>query len=287
MASSNVTVKDPKDPRTPEAEARDAWDRIATGYDDLVTPSHLSLGNEAVTRAGVAKGTRFLDVAAGSGALSIPAARRGAEVLAVDVSAAMLDRLQARAAVEGLQIEVRRMDAHRLQLESDIFDVTGSQFGVMLLPDLPCGLAEMVRVTKPGGKVLVVTFGPPAEIEFFGFFLRAMKSALPEFAGPPSDPPPLPFQIADVAVFRRRMVEAGLKDVSIETTTESLHFESGLRLWSWLLGSNPLATSITSALSPEQVPIVQNAMERLVRERAGGKPVATLTHPIHIGIGTK
>jgi hypothetical protein len=83
------------------------------------------------------------------------------------------------------------------------------------------------------------------------------------------------------------MSEAGLKNIAIETITESLEFESGMHLWNWLIGSNPLATIITSALSKEQVPVVQNAMEQLIRQRAAGKSTATLTHPIHIGIGVK
>ena len=74
-----------------------AWDRIAPGYDEFVTPSHLPLGNEGISRSGVGKGTRFLDVACGSGALSIPAARAGAMVTAVDISPTMVERLNVRA----------------------------------------------------------------------------------------------------------------------------------------------------------------------------------------------
>ena len=55
------------------------------------------------------------------------------------------------------------MDAHALELDDDSFDLTGSQFGVMLVPDQPIALREMVRVTKPGGRVLLIAYGPPAE----------------------------------------------------------------------------------------------------------------------------
>ncbi|HEY5951400.1 MAG TPA: hypothetical protein VIV40_38165, partial [Kofleriaceae bacterium] len=61
----------------------------------------------------------------------------------------------------------------------------------------------------------------------------------------------------------------------------------GLELWKWLLGSNPLATQLTSTLSSEQVPIVQAAMERLIRERAAGNAKAILRHPMHIAVGVK
>ena len=67
-------------------QTRAAWDEIAVGYDDFVTPSHMWLASEGLRRAGLRPGMRFLDVAAGSGALSVPAARLGAQVLATDLS---------------------------------------------------------------------------------------------------------------------------------------------------------------------------------------------------------
>ena len=264
-----------------------AWEHIAPGYDEFVTPSHLWLGNEGISRAGVGKGTRFLDVACGSGALSIPAARAGAKVSSIDIAPTMVERLKARAQKEHLEIEARTMDGHQLEFADNSFDVSGSQFGVMLFPDLPRGLKEMVRVTKPGGKVLMTVFGSPMQIEFFGFFMGAVQSVVPGFQGPPMDPPPLPFQVSDPAIFRQRLEESGLKDIKIDTLTEKLEFKSGKHLWDWLLGSNPLATMITSGLDKDQVPAVQKALDKMVRERAGSGEVAVLTNPILIGVGTK
>ena len=73
---------------------------------------------------------------------SIPAARLGARVLATDLSPAMLERLERRARDEGLSIETRVMDGHALELDDDSFDIAGSQFGVMLFPDMPKGIAR-------------------------------------------------------------------------------------------------------------------------------------------------
>ena len=67
--------------------------------------------------------------------MSLPAARLGARVLATDWSPAMIERLAARVREEGLcDVETRVMDAHALDIADDTFDVTGSQFGVMLVP---------------------------------------------------------------------------------------------------------------------------------------------------------
>jgi SAM-dependent methyltransferase len=171
-----------------QAQTRAAWDDIARGYDELVTPTHLWLGAEALARAGVHPGTRFLDVACGSGGLSIPAARLGAHVTATDLSPVMIQRLEARARQEGLSnLEARVMDGHALDLENDTFDVSGSQFGVMSFPDLPRALGELVRVTRPGGRVLMVAFGPPEQVEFLTFFLGPFAPSSPTSPGcPPS-----------------------------------------------------------------------------------------------------
>ena len=104
-------------------EDRDAWDGIATGYDKYVTPTHMWLANEGLRRAGLQSGMRFLDVAAGSGALSIPAARLGAHVLSTDMSPVMLGKLAARAREEKLDLETCVMDGHALELEDDVFDM--------------------------------------------------------------------------------------------------------------------------------------------------------------------
>jgi ubiquinone/menaquinone biosynthesis C-methylase UbiE len=178
-------------------QVRRAWDKIAPGYAktrDAYTDTWV--GNESLHRAGLRPGMRFLDVAAGSGALSIPAARRGAQVLATDLSPVMLDLLRTRTSDEGQTIETRAMDGHSLALEDNSFDMAGSQFGVMLFPNAPKGITEMVRVVKSGGRVLMIVLGNPREVEFFAFFMRGIRSVCPDFS-PPLDPPPLPFQFQD------------------------------------------------------------------------------------------
>jgi ubiquinone/menaquinone biosynthesis C-methylase UbiE len=272
-----------------QVQTRAAWDSIAVGYDEFVTPTHMWLASEGLRRAGLRSGMRFLDVAAGSGALSIPAARLGAQILAVDLSSIMLERLKARAHQEGLKLETRVMDGHVLELKENTFDISGSQFGVMLFPDMPRGISELARVTKPGGRVLMNVYGDPHKIEFFGFFVSAIQSVIPSFEGPPMDPLPLPFQLQDPERLRQEFAKAGLKNISVETITEKLEFQSGKQLWDWLVNSNPIAGMILAELNltKEQTAVVQQALERLIRERAGGSGLAVLTNPINIGIGTK
>jgi ubiquinone/menaquinone biosynthesis C-methylase UbiE len=203
------------------AAPREAWDAISVGYDQYVAPQEVALADEALGLVGLKAGEQFLDIAAGTGGLSLPAARLGARVLATDWSPAMIERFKERVREEGLpDAQGRVMDCHTLDLESDTFDVTGSQFGVMLVPDQRQALREMVRVTKPGGRVLLIAYGPPADLEFLQFFIGALRAVAPDFPGLPDDPPPLEFQVSDPKVLSRRLTDAGLKDVTVERTAE-------------------------------------------------------------------
>jgi ubiquinone/menaquinone biosynthesis C-methylase UbiE len=271
-----------------QQRTREAWDDIAAGYDEFVTPTHLPLAESALRFAGLCPGMHFLDVAAGTGALGITAARLGARVLATDISVVMVERLNARAREAGLaNLEGRVMDGQALELESDTFDISGSQYGVMLFPDLSRGLSELVRVTKAGGRVLIVAFGSPMKVEFLSFFLRAMHAAVPGFTGPSMDPPPLPFQVADPEKLRQEMVDAGLQDIRVETVSEKLKFQSAKQLWGWVTHSHPIGAGLVAGLTTEQEAMVQQALDGMLRERSGGKGHAILTNPTHIATGTK
>ena len=269
-------------------ETQAAWDEIAAGFDEYATPLTISFAEAALQRVDLRPDMRFLDVAAGSGALSIPAARLGAEVVATDISPAMAELLTARARNEDLAtIEAHVMDGHALEFDDDTFDVSASQNGVSLFPDMQRGLREMVRVTKPGGRVLTLAFGPPTEAEFLTFFMGAMQAAIPGFDGLPMDPPPLPFQVADPEKLRTELVDAGLNDIRIDTDTWDTEFQSATHLWNVVVNSNPIAVSLVGDLSKEQIAEVQKALDTKLRERSGGSGPAVLTTRMNIGIGTK
>ena len=269
---------------------RAPWDAIAAGYDRTNTPSQMRIAGEALAAVGLRSGMRFLDVASGSGALSIPAARLGARVVAIDQSPAMLGLLTGRARSEQLDVKTHVMDGHALHLEDNAFDVAGSQFGVMLFPDAARAVGEMARVVKPGGRVLIVAYGDPHQIEFLDFLVTAVQAVRPEFTGPPMDPPPLEFQLADPQVLRATLAGAGLRDVTVVAVTETTPHATGDDLWEWIVWSNPIAEEILSgvlALTGDERTIVRQRLDELVRKRAAGESAARLTNPVNIGIGTK
>jgi ubiquinone/menaquinone biosynthesis C-methylase UbiE len=283
VITMNAHTQTPVDPTVIQR----SWDAIAAGYDEYVTPAHAWLANEALDRVELGAGGRFLDVASGSGALSMAAARRGARVLGTDISPGMIERLNDHARRYGLDnLSGRVMDGHSLDLDDGSFDVSGSMFGVMLFSDLPRGLSEMARVTRPGGKVLVVTFGPPQQVEFLGFFLTAARQVVPDFSGLPLDPPPLPFQVSAPGIMRARMEGAGLLDVSVTTVTEKLEFASAVDLWNWIGNSNPIGAGLIGRFSQDQAASVREVLDHMLGERSGGSGPARLTNAINIGIGT-
>lgn len=272
---------------TTTESARQAWNAIAADYDRRITEANRVLADDALDRVHIGEGTRLLDVAAGTGALSLAAARRGARVTAVDLSPVMVERLLERARSEGHDdLEALAMDGCALELGDDSFDVVGSQFGVMLFADLPAGLAEMVRVTRPAGQVLMVTMGAmPPELEFLGFFLGAVEAVAPDLPSPFAGGPPPELQVADPTVLQRRMSEAGLSGVTVATIDHPLRFESGVDHWDWITSSNPVGRAIVEGLSDAQGAEVRRVLDGMLRERAT-QGDGLLHNPMHLAVGT-
>lgn len=281
-----TTAHRPETAPTPE-QIRAGWDQVAPRFDEHLTTATIASGEERLLRHGVTAGMRVLDVAAGSGALAIPAARLGAQVVATDLSPVMIERLATRARDEGLTaVETRVMDGLDLDLDDDEFDLSVSQHGVSLFGDMARGLREMARVTRPGGRVLVIAFGPPPQAEFLTFFIGAVRAAVPGFTGLPTDPPPLPFQVADPDRLRDKLTGAGLTDVEVEPDVWDLPVRSAAHLWDVVTSSNPIGAAMVADLTDEQAAEARKVLDGMLRERSGGGPEAVLHTALNIGVGT-
>jgi SAM-dependent methyltransferase len=119
-------------------------------------------GEALVNRLGVTKGLRVLDLGCGDGTTAVPAARLGAEVLGVDIASNLVEAGNRRAMEEGLtNLRFQEGDATDLsELKDDTFDLTVSIFGAMFAPR-PFDVAkEMVRVTRPGGRIVMGNWIP-------------------------------------------------------------------------------------------------------------------------------
>lgn len=146
-----------------------------------------ALGRILVDAVDVQAGERVLDVAAGSGNAAIPAARRGAEVVASDLTPALLERGRAQAESEGVRIAWEQGDCEALPYDDASFDVVLSSVGVMFAPHHQASADELVRVTRPGGRIGLASWTPEG---FIGRMFATMRPFVP--APPPgAQPPPL------------------------------------------------------------------------------------------------
>jgi SAM-dependent methyltransferase len=168
-----------------KARHRAMW---ASGdYPDMVETFLLPLGPRLVEACGIAPGNVVLDVAAGTGNASLPAAKAGARVTASDLTPELLEAGRARAESEGLTLDWVEADAERLPFEDESFDVVISSIGAMFAPHHQDVADELVRVCRRGGKVGLLSWTPEGQI---GALFRAMGPFAP--APPPgAQPPPL------------------------------------------------------------------------------------------------
>jgi SAM-dependent methyltransferase len=168
-----------------KARHRAMW---ASGdYPTMVDTFLLPLGPRLVEACGIGPNDRVLDVAAGTDNASIPAARRGAHVVASDLTPELLTAGSRRPEADGLGIEWVTADAERLPFEAETFDVVMSSIGVMFAPHHQAAADELVRVCRPGGTIALLSWTPEGML---GALFRTMKP----FAAPPppgAQPPPL------------------------------------------------------------------------------------------------
>ena len=137
------------------------------------------LGPILVRATGMGPGVRVLDVAAGSGNISLPAAATGAAVVSSDLTPELLQRSQARAAAQGLTIDYREANAHALPFGDGEFDVVISAIGVQFAPDQQRAADELVRVCRPGGTIGVISWTPAG---FFGRMLATIRPYRPSLS---------------------------------------------------------------------------------------------------------
>jgi len=156
-------------------------------YPSMVETFLTPLGPRLVEFAGIGAGQRVLDVAAGTGNASIPAAEAGAEVVASDLTPELFEAGRARAAAAGVELEWAEADAQGLPFEDDSFDAVISSIGVMFAPFHQAAADELVRVARPGGTIGLLSWTPEGMI---GGLFKTMGGFMPP---PPAgaSPPPL------------------------------------------------------------------------------------------------
>ncbi len=168
-----------------KARHRAMW---ASGdYPSVAADVIAALGPALVSATGITAGDRVLDIGAGSGNASIPAAKIGADVIASDLTPELLDTGRAQAESLGVALDWRVADAESLPWGDAEFDAAISCVGIMFAPHHQQSADELVRVLRPGGRVGLLSWTPEG-------FIGQMFAVMKPYAPPPpagAQPPPL------------------------------------------------------------------------------------------------
>jgi SAM-dependent methyltransferase len=226
-----------------EFDKPDHWDVAARHYEKTAHPFTARYAASALARV----------------ALTPLAAQTGARVLATDFSPGMVERI----AVAGLpNVEARVMDGQALDLDDASFDAVFSIFGVIMFPDWRKGLAEMARVTRPGG------YGVVASWQSQGADREGMTM------------PQAVLALSEPADFASELVAAGYHDPRIETVTHDYELDvSALEEPDTLFGMSPDWTSLNSA---EKAAVIAE-----VRKMAGGRAILPIPSTALISVSQR
>lgn len=186
-AATSVVPAWSEDPLT--ARARSVW----TAGDFLPIARSFAPGAaEFIAGLALRPGESVLDVACGTGNLAIPAARAGARVVGIDIAPNLIAEARAEARAAGCAIAFEVGDAEALPYDDGQFDTTVTMFGAMFAYRPERAAAELLRVTRPGGRVAMANWTPEG---FVGRMLRAHTAVVPP---PPGVPSPLEWGKEDV-----------------------------------------------------------------------------------------
>src|SRR5437867_9706431 len=152
------------------------WERASAYYDDAFGALTRQTAGPLLDAAGVSSDSRVLDVATGPGPIAAAAAARGADVVGLDFSSAMI----AEAKRQHPAIAFREGDAEALSFEASSFDAVVMNFGLLHLAQPDAAIAEAHRVLRRGGRYALSVWAPPEEAVGFGLVLAAVR----EFGNP-------------------------------------------------------------------------------------------------------
>lgn len=161
---------------------------------------------EFLARIPIQPGEQVLDVACGAGQIAIPAARAGARVTGIDIATNSIEQARARAQAEGLDVQFDEGDAEELPYKDASFDLVVSLIGAMFAPRPERAASELVRVCRPGGRIVMANWTPEG---FVGQMFKTIARHVP-----PSPLMPPPVKWGDEATVRERLHD-GIAELNV------------------------------------------------------------------------
>ncbi|MFI6048143.1 methyltransferase domain-containing protein [Nocardia sp. NPDC051321] len=258
------------------------WDLVADGYAEFAPAIMRPFAERALEYASATTSSQVIDIAAGTGILSLLAAPRVAQVHAIDFSGPMIERLITAAGAAGLtNIEASVGDGQSLPFDSDRFDAGFSLFGLMFFPERDKGFAELFRVLRPGGTAVVSSWAPVAESPLMRTMFGAYRAADPNI----QEPRPDHLSLENPEVLQTEMHSAGFETVSVQRHSTALTFTDADQLWETMARSSaPLGLmrrKVGEQVWAERVAVMKSYLAEHYRPR---QPLSTTAF---LGIGHK
>jgi len=238
------------------AGQREQWDRAATGWrkwSEQIDATAAHVSERLVELAGVAAGTRVLDVAAGYGEPSLTAARvagPNGRVVATDISAGMLAYGRERAQAAGIDnIEFVESDAMSLDFPAGSFDAALSRWGIIFEPDGEGAAGRVRSFLAPGARMAIASWGPPDRVPFIGLPVRTAMARLGVDPPPPGTPGPLSRPTPDAV--GGLLAGGGFSDIAVEEAEVSFTFASADEFTTFVREIVPPVTAMIDPQPPD------------------------------------
>jgi ubiquinone/menaquinone biosynthesis C-methylase UbiE len=230
--------------------------------------------------AGVKKNTKVIDIATGPGYVAAAAAQRGATVVGVDFSGAMVAEAQRNYP----DVEFREGDAEQLPFGNGLFDAAVMNFGILHLARPDQALVEAQRVLRPGGKFGFTAWAKPEEAIAFGIVLRAIGSHGDLKVPLPEGPPFFRFSEADECV--RSLLAAGFESPKVSKVSQLWRLPAGDGLFEAMKEGTVRTAGLLREQNPEALRCIREAIRKDTEAYRKGD-VIELPMPAMLASGTK
>jgi ubiquinone/menaquinone biosynthesis C-methylase UbiE len=254
------------EPRLQRRVQRYGWDLAADDYEPLWQAQLAPAQAELLAQVSLAPGERVLDLACGTGLITLPAARAvgpGGTVMGVDISERMVQAVQRSARAQQLHhVSAARMDAEQLNLPDAGFDVALCAFGLMYLPEPEQALRELRRVLRPGGRLGLAVWGERARCGWSALFPIVDAEVASEVC-------PLFFRLGQADTLARLCADAGFGEVHSHRMTRTLDYASGEQACSAAFAGGPVALAWSRMAAAARERVCERYLQTLEPWRRG------------------
>jgi len=212
------------------------------------------MGGHLVERTDVGSDDEVLDVGCGTGTVALTAARRDARVTGVDIQPELVERARTNADMAGIDVSWRGGDATALPFETNAFDVTLSNLGHMYGDPPDAAARELLRVTRPGGRIGFTSWTPTSLYPAMAGVVMSVLSPedLPDFSEPP-------FLWGDSGTVQKRLGDS-VTDLEFETETTLYPALSPEHFWERTSTNSGMFIEVLDGVADEELPDLRDQL---------------------------